>query len=224
MKKVILVLAVLSNLVFARGENFSENKKECESGSIYTCLSYGESYLFGRDFGSRDNIPRDYIKAKFFLEKACKKDNVKKEDKFSGREAYFYLGYMYLEGLGVEKDDKKAFELFNTAYDGKLDELYYRLGKMYFNGDSRLDLYKKTIRQDGEKSREYYDKSCDDGYPYACNDIAKILYGYKNNDEAAQYYKKTCELVKKNYSGAKKDNSKLPKDLEEACDMYELLK
>ncbi|MBE9818943.1 tetratricopeptide repeat protein [Campylobacter concisus] len=176
MKKAILVLVVLANLVSAGGENFSENKKECEGGSVYTCLSYGESYLFGRDFGSRDNIPRDYIKAKFFLEKACKKDNVKKEDKFFVREAYFYLGYMYLEGLGVEKDDKKAFELFNTAYDGKLDELYYRLGEMYFRG---YDVYSfRKVREDGEKSREYYDKSCDDGYPYACNDIATILYKY----------------------------------------------
>lgn len=223
MKKVILLLAVLSNLAFARGENFSENKKECESGSIYTCLSYGKKYLFGTNMISSDYIPRDYIKAKFFLEKACKKDNVKKEDKSNVREAYFYLGYMYLEGLGVEKHDKKAFELFNTAYDGKLDELYYRLGKMYFNGDSMLDLHKTTIREDKEKGSEYYKKSCDDGYPHACNDIAKILYQYKYNDEAAQYYKKTCELGK-NDLGVKKDDSKLPKSLQEACDMYELLK
>lgn len=221
MKKVILVLVALTNLVFAGGENFSENKKECEGGSVYTCLSYGIKYLFGTDVTSRDYISRDYIKAKFFLEKACKKGNVKKEDKFDDvREAYFYLGYMYLEGLGAEKDDKKAFELFNMAYDGKLDELYYRLGEMYFTG---YDRYRK-MRKDEEKSREYYEKSCDDGYPYACNDIAKILYRYKYNDEAAQYYKKTCELIKKNDSDVKKDNSKLPKDLQEACDMYELLK
>ena len=101
MKKVILVLVVLSNLAFARMENFSENKKECEGGSVDTCLDYGTTYLFGTN--------RDYIKAKFFLEKACKKDNVKKEDKFDVREAYFCLGYMYLRGLGVEKDDKKSF-------------------------------------------------------------------------------------------------------------------
>ena len=58
---------------------------------------------------SSDYIPRDYIKAKFFLEKACKKDTVKKEDKSDVIEACFYLGYMYLEGLGAEKDDKKSF-------------------------------------------------------------------------------------------------------------------
>lgn len=213
MKKVILVLAVLSNLAFARGENFSENKKECESEGIYTCLSYGIKYLFGTNMTSSDYIPRDYIKAKFFLEKACKKDNVKKEDKSDVREAYFYLGYMYLEGLGVEKDDKKAFELFNTAYDDKLDKLYYRLGEMYFTGYDGYS-FRKT-REDEEKGSEYYKKSCDGGYPYACNDIAKILYQYKYNDEAAQYYKKTCELVK---------NTDDAKYLQEACDMYELLK
>ncbi|WP_299085658.1 tetratricopeptide repeat protein [uncultured Campylobacter sp.] len=213
MKKAILVLAVLANLAFARGENFSENKKECESGSVDTCLSYGIKYLFGTYMTSSDYIRRDYIKAKFFLEKACKKDNVKKEDKFDVREAYFCLGYMYLRGLGVEKDDKKAFELFNTAYDGKLEEVYYRLGYIYFEGDRR-DIY-RTIPKDEEKGSEYYKKSCDGGYPYACNDIAKILYQYEYNDEAAQYYKKTCELVK---------NTDDAEYLQEACDMYELLK
>ncbi len=43
-----------------------------------------------------------------------------------------------------------------------------------------------------------------------------ITYDHEN-DEAAQYYKKTCELIKKNDSDVKKD-------LQEACDMYELLK
>lgn len=215
MKKVILVLAVLANLAFAIGEDFSEYKKKCENEGISTCLNYGTKYLFGTNTISSDYIPRDYIKAKFFLGKACKKDDVKKNDEYNAKEACFYLGYMYLEGLGVEKDDKKAFELFNTAYDGKLDELYYRLGKMYFKGDSMRDIYKKTIREDKEKGSEYYKKSCDGGYPYACNDIAKILYQYEYNDEAAQYYKKTCELVK---------NTDDAKYFQEACDMYELLK
>ncbi|WP_298954159.1 tetratricopeptide repeat protein [uncultured Campylobacter sp.] len=214
MKKVILVLVVLSNLAFARMENFSENKKECEGGSVDTCLDYGTTYLFGTN--------RDYIKAKFFLEKACKKDNVKKEDKlyaFYVREAYFYLGYMYLEGLGVEKDDKKAFELFNTAtaYDGKLDELYYSLGRMYFDGNRN-----GTMRKDEEKGGEYLKKSCDGGYPHACKDLADLYYyrynnRYSNSDmsEAMQYYKKTCELVK---------NTDDAEYFQEACDMYELLK
>ena len=96
-----------------------------------------------------------------------------------------------------------------------LMKLYYRLGKMYFKGDSMRDIYKKTIREDKEKGSEYYKKSCDGGYPYACNDIAKILYQYEYNDEAAQYYKKTCELVK---------NTDDAKYFQEACDMYELLK
>lgn len=57
------------------------------------------------------------------------------------------------------------------------------------------DRYRK-MRKDEEKGGEYYKKSCNDGYPYACNDIAKIIYQYEYNDEAAQYYKKTCELIK----------------------------
>ena len=54
-------------------------------------------------------------------------------------------------------------------------------------------------------------KSCDSEYPYACNGLSKIFYQYKYNDEAAQYYKKTCELVNVKY-------------FQETCDMYELLK
>lgn len=41
--------------------------------------------------------------------------------------------------------------------------------------------------------------------------------------ESAQYYKKICEFVKNN-ANIKKDNSSAQKALQEAYDMYELLK
>lgn len=45
--------------------------------------------------------------------------------------------------------------------------------------------------------------------------LAKIFYQYKYNDEAAQYYKKTCELLK---------NTDDVKYFQEACNMYDILK
>lgn len=44
-----------------------------------------------------------------------------------------------------------------------------------YNGHGRM-------HKDEAKSGKYLKKSCDGGYPYACNDIAKILYQYKYND------------------------------------------
>ena len=218
MKKVILVLAVLA---FARGESFSENKKDCESNGVIACSLYGEDYLFGTYSTYGDSVRRDYIKAKFFLEKACKV-NIGKYDEYSAKKACFYLGFMYLEGLGVEKDDKKAFELFNTAYDGKSELVYNRLGNIYFHG---RDKYSRVeVREDREKGVDYLEESCNGGYWYACKDLGDLHYGYYGDmSEAIQYYKKTCELGK-NDPGVKKDDSKLPKSLQEACDMYELLK
>ena len=56
-------------------------------------------------------------------------------------------------------------------------------------------------------------KSC--ASRYRMHGLAKIFYQYKYNDEAAQYYKKTCELLK---------NTDDVKYFQEACNMYDILK
>ena len=73
--------------------------------------------------------------------------------------AMYALGSMYSAGHGVEKDLKKAFELFSeSAKNGRADAMY-KLGLMYEQGQGIKQNYKKAIR--------LYRKSAKKGYPLA---------------------------------------------------------
>ena len=48
--------------------------------------------------------------------------------------AYTSLGFLYLEGLGVEKNETKAFELFKHAADEEVSSAFSNLAVMYLQG------------------------------------------------------------------------------------------
>ncbi len=62
------------------------------------------------------------------------------------------IGELYYLGEGVDKDCKKAFELFKKVEDQSLP--YYYLGLMYESGD--------YVQQDLVKAAEYYSKIVND--------------------------------------------------------------
>ncbi len=73
--------------------------------------------------------------------------------------AMYALGSMYSAGQGVEKNLKKAYELFyEAAKNGRVDAMY-KLGLMYELGEG--------IKQDPKKAIRYYNKSSKKGYPLA---------------------------------------------------------
>lgn len=71
--------------------------------------------------------------------------------------AMYALGSMYVAGQGVEKDLKKAFELFKEAAQNGRADAMYKLGVMYEEGVGTKKSTKKAIR--------YYQKSAKLGYP-----------------------------------------------------------
>lgn len=71
--------------------------------------------------------------------------------------AMYALGSMYAAGLGVEKDLKKAFELFKEAAQNGRADAMYKLGLMYEEG--------LGIRKNIKKALRYYQKSAKQGYP-----------------------------------------------------------
>lgn len=73
--------------------------------------------------------------------------------------AMYALGSMYSEGHGVEKDLKKAYELFNEAAKNGRADAMYKLGLMYEQG--------LGLEQNPEKAIRYYKKSAQKGYPLA---------------------------------------------------------
>jgi hypothetical protein len=71
--------------------------------------------------------------------------------------AMYALGSMYAAGQGVEKNLKKAFELFKEAAQNGRADAMYKLGVMYEEGVGTKKSTKKAIR--------YYQKSAKLGYP-----------------------------------------------------------
>src|SRR5215831_16914450 len=67
-----------------------------------------------------------------------------------GARALSNLGAMYLNGLGVKKNEKKAFELIQQAADKGFTSAEFGLGSMYANG--------RGVKQDLPKAVEWYCK------------------------------------------------------------------
>lgn len=95
---------------------------------------YGVMYFFGKNNNSNDSIPKDYKKAFEFFSK-CHYD-----------QAYYYIGYMYEEGLGITKDDQQAFIWYKKAAEKGNIKAQVRLAKVYEDGrGTNIDLHKAFI-------------------------------------------------------------------------------
>lgn len=71
--------------------------------------------------------------------------------------AMYALGAMYAAGQGVEKDLKKAYELFDEAAKNGRADAMHKLGLMYEQG--------LGVKRDTRKAARYYRKSAKLGYP-----------------------------------------------------------
>ena len=76
-------------------------------------------------------------------------------------EKKYELGMMYSNGLGSEKDDKKAFEWINKAAEQNNADAQYFLGSMYQSGEGvaknkrkALEWFNKSAQQGNEKAIE----------------------------------------------------------------------
>ncbi len=208
MKKIALGLVVLVSLVFAdfTQEQIKDFDKRCKDGESFSCGLLGECYLSGAE-----GLSKDYKKAKFYLEKVCKKGN-EKDGRFAA--ACSNLGFLYANGgYGVPQDYKKASKLYNLACDKGEATACQNIGAMYYDGWG--------VPQDRVKGAGYFRRACDAGDWAACRNFALYHYDFGNQSKAAQYYKKACEMGRNDY-GAQND----PEDRkiwQEACDMSSIL-
>ena len=95
MRKIALGLVVLVSLLCVEALEFTQEEiedidEQCKNGGGMHCTALGECYLSGTDGPSKD-----YKKAKFYLEKVCKKGN-EKDERFL--EACTNLGVLYEDG------------------------------------------------------------------------------------------------------------------------------
>ena len=90
-------------------------------------------------------------------------------------EAQYLLGVIYSNGSGVEKDDPKAFELYQTAGE-------------VINGKKQIELYQQILAIDPNYSEVY-------------NNLGVALYYEGRLDESVIVIKKSLDL-KPNYAEA----------------------
>lgn len=111
------------------------------------------------------------------------------------------LGYMYSEGMGVEKNPEKGQEWYDQAilqYQKKAEQgdMYaqYVLAQSYFSGDG--------VEQDYEKAAEWYEKAADQGHA-AAQMVLGVMYESgvgveeKDEDRAQELYHMALEQNEK---------------------------
>lgn len=135
------------------------------------CFKLGEAYYYGRipnEDGELD-YQDDYEAAAFWFRQAITFGNVS---------AASYLGGMYIDGEGVEKDERKGFETYKKATEMAPDSgiSWYNLGIAYEKGYG-------VTPSDEEASKCYWKGK--DSYPECKARYAILLYN--NNPGQRQY-------------------------------------
>ena len=82
-------------------------------------------------------------------------------------EAQHNMGFMYDQGLGVQRDYHKAIEWYRKAAEQGYAEAQYNLGGMYLNG--------LGVSQDFKEAVKWFRKVAEQGFPYAQNNLG-VMY------------------------------------------------
>ena len=99
------------------------------------------------------------------------------------------LGYMYMEGLGVEKDEKEAFRLYMISAEMGYPKAQANVAVSYADGSG--------VEADGEKAIEWYTKAIDNGYEEAMIGLG-VFYLGKENKEDVEKNRKEFKKSKEN--------------------------
>lgn len=100
------------------------------------------------------------------------------------------IGFMYREGIGVEKDINKALSYFIPSAADGCAFAEYNLGYLYRNG--------LGLKEDRKKAKEFYTKAAEKGDPFAQNNFG-IEYAKKKGglfghdfDKAVYWFEKAA--------------------------------
>ena len=131
-------------------------------------------------YGSDEAGDPDYESA-FPLYKECAEAGDK--------DAYFFVGYFYSEGLGVEQDYKKGFKWLEKSARAGDAEGQYLVGLMYADGEGvRKDSYtaaqwmKKAAAQEQEQAQEWLEETF--GGEIKFTTIEQLLLDLADEDSA----------------------------------------
>lgn len=161
-----------------KGDTTSSERRMCQSGTLLRRMSdharanetfaqagqLGQVHL-AKAYLSGLGVSVDYERAKTICQ------NVTDADKFALCQAQYLLGIMHADGLGVAKDAKKAFDLFEKA-SSQCPKAYLRLAEILIEGREDCGIDKnieKAVQQlslaSNSKTAKFWRALC-------------ILYGY----------------------------------------------
>ena len=100
-----------------------------------------------------------------------------------------YIGYLYLTGNGVDKDEKQAFEWFKKSVDNDNKDAYFSLAECYYFGIG--------TRKDDVLAEKYYKLPADLGDNDALYRLANC-YFYGQGD--AQDYQQALKIYRNNFA------------------------
>jgi len=119
---------------------------------------------------------RDYAKAAFFFDMACRRRELK---------GCVSLGVLYSHGRGVDQNKRKAFKLFQKSCRGGHISGCTNLGVMYEDGAG--------VKKNHRKAIKLYTKACNQGYGKACGNLGVIFYADGDKARGALYDARACE-------------------------------
>lgn len=199
MRKIVFLMALLSNLAFA---NY-ELERQCNNGDAESCFDLGNLY----------DVKQDYNKAMEFYSKSCEMGEAL---------GCYNLGSLYYNGKGVKQDYKKAREFWSKACEMNNALGCGSLGMLYYKGKGVKQDYKKAMKF-VIKTCEIDTKICDNAIEelYIKDSDYKNLMDIGNNlcekDNAFG-----CILLGGLYYngfGVKQDYKRAIKFLNKACDL-----
>ena len=147
---------------------------------IFTPLAKAESPVDSYNQGIDAFKQGDYVKAVEAWKNACNADYIN---------ACFNLGLSYLDGQGVQKNEKQASQFMEKSCNHNDVAGCFFLGEMYAKG--------RGVKQDYAKAVQLLEKACNGGVGESCNNLGSLYLnglGVKKNDKQAnQIFERACE-------------------------------
>lgn len=162
--------------VYDGKKRFAYAEKAAELGDVDAAKDVGVAYFVGNEF-IKENPIKNLDKAYKFLDYAYKKKN---------GEAAAYLGDMYSQGLIVQKDEKKALELYDDAINLGYVQGYDKKGMYYYFSRNYHDAYINFKKLNYDESNIYSSMMFECAYnlysnvPEKENELVKIAINCQN--------------------------------------------
>ena len=167
----------------------------------------------------KEAISCSHMRTKVCLQKDM--EAIKNLSNAGGAYVQYVLAWMYSYGVGVEKDEEKAFEWYEKSAKQNYAPAQNNLALMYLEGVG--------VEKDEEKAFEWYEKSAKQNFAFAQNNLAWMYsngIGVEKDEEKAFEW---CEKsAKQNFAFAQNNLALMylegvgvEKDEEKAFEWYE---